>query len=73
MPKANLMNAKKLGEMLSLSRRQIFRLNSSGRIPVPVRIGGSVRWIESEIAAWIDAGCPDRKKWEALRGLKDAG
>ena len=72
MPTANLINAKMFGEMLSLSKRQIFRLNSSGKIPEPVRIGSSTRWIESEIAAWIDTGCPDRKAWEVLKGLKDA-
>ena len=62
-----LLNAKIFGQRLSLSKRQIFRLNACGKIPAPVRIGGAVRWIESEISAWITAGAPDRKTWEALK------
>ena len=62
-----LLTAKALGQMLSLSKRQIFRLNSSGKIPVPIRIGGAVRWAESTIAEWLAAGAPDRKTFEAMR------
>ncbi len=63
-----LLSAKQLGARLSLSKRQIFRLNSCGKIPAPVRIGGSVRWAESTIAAWLQAGAPDRRRWQMLRG-----
>lgn len=62
-----LLTAKAVGEMLSLSKRQIFRLNSCGKIPAPVRIAGSVRWrLETDIKPWISMGCPDRKSFEAL-------
>lgn len=63
-----LLTAQALGEMLSLSKRQIFRLNSSGKIPRPVRIGGSVRWARSTIEQWLDAGTPDRQVFEAMKG-----
>jgi len=62
-----LLTAKALGQMLSLSKRQIFRLNSCGKIPAPIRIGGSVRWSESTIAKWLKAGAPDRKTFEAMQ------
>lgn len=62
-----LLSAKTLGQMLSLSKRQIFRLNSCGKIPKPIKIGGSVRWISDEIAAWIMASCPDRETWEIMK------
>ena len=62
-----LLTAKAVGEMLSLSKRQIFRLNACGRIPAPIRIGGSVRWAENTIAAWLKAGAPDRKTFEAMK------
>jgi len=65
-----LLTAKAVGEMLSLSKRQIFRLNSSGKIPAPVRIGGSVRWVESEISAWIQAETPDRERWQIIKEAK---
>jgi len=54
--------------MLSLSKRQIFRLNSCAKIPAPIRIGGAVRWRVDEIRCWIKAGAPDRKTWKQIRG-----
>jgi len=63
-----LLTAKELGTLLNLSKRQIFRLNSCGKMPVPIRIGGSVRWVNSTIQSWIDMGCPDRQSFEAMRG-----
>lgn len=65
----HLLTAKALGQMLSLSKRQIFRLNSCGKIPSPVRIGGAVRWPAEEISAWLKAGAPDRKTWNARKGV----
>lgn len=66
-----LLTAKALGQMLSLSKRQIFRLNGSGKLPAPIRIGGSIRWAESTIAAWLKAGAPDRKTFEAMQGVSN--
>ena len=66
---SQLLNAKTVGEMLSLSKRQIFRLKSSGRIPAPVKIGGSVRWRQTDITDWIQLDCPDRKTFELMKGV----
>jgi predicted DNA-binding transcriptional regulator AlpA len=65
-----LLTAKQLGVKLNLSKRQIFRLNSCGKLPAPIRIGGSVRWAESTIAKWLAAGAPDRKTFEAMLGVE---
>ena len=62
-----LLTARALGEMLSLSKRQVFRLNSCGKLPAPIRIGGSTRWAESTVLAWLRAGAPDRKEFEARK------
>ena len=62
-----LVCAKELAQTLSLSKRQVFRLNSCGKIPAPIRIGGAVRWSAEEISAWLAAGAPDRKRWEILK------
>ena len=62
-----LLSAKTLAKMLSLSKRQIFRLNSCGKLPVPIRIGGSVRWAEATIAEWLAVGAPDRGTFEAMK------
>ena len=63
-----LLSAKELAKMLSLSKRQIHRLNSCHRLPAPIRIGGSIRWdLERDIKPWLAAGAPDRKSWEAMK------
>jgi len=67
MANTNLLTAKAVGQILSLSKRQIFRLNSSRKIPAPVRINGSVRWRQSDIEYWISWNCPDRKSFEAMK------
>ncbi len=67
-----LLSAKALGQMLSLSKRQIFRLDSCGKIgPAKLKIGGSVRWRQDEVADWLAAGAVDRKTWEAMEGSKN--
>ena len=64
---AKLLNAKTLGIWLNLSKRQIARLNACGRIPRPIKIGGSVRYNAEEAEAWVRSGCPDRETWEAMK------
>jgi prophage regulatory protein len=60
-------DANGLAVTLGLSVRTVRRLDSSGKIPRPVRIGGAVRWRTEEIANWLEAGCPDRQRWEAMK------
>ena len=62
-----LLNAHELARILALSVRQIFRLNASGQIPAPVKIGGSVRWSAIEIQNWIASNTPDRHAWERIK------
>lgn len=53
-----LVNAKELARILSVSERTLYRLKSTGELPLPIVLGGSVRWRLSEIRHWIDQGCP---------------
>jgi len=62
-----LLNAKSLGQLLALSKRQVFRLNTCCLLPSPIRISGAVRWSAQEISAWLTAGAPDRKTWDAMK------
>ena len=64
-----LLTAQGLGQMLSLSKRQIFRLNSCGKLPRPLRIGGAVRWSERTIQRWLTAGAPDRSTFETMQTI----
>lgn len=45
--------------MLGIHVRTVHRLRSAGRLPKPIRFGGSVRWRRRDIEAWIDAECPE--------------
>jgi len=65
MSNTNLISAKTVAQIFSLSKRQVFRLNSSGKIPAPVRVNGAIRWRESDIERWIALSCPDRQTFEA--------
>jgi predicted DNA-binding transcriptional regulator AlpA len=60
-------SARDLKEMLNVSLRQVWRLNSSGKLPKSIRLGGSVRWNRQEIMDWFGAGCPDRKTWDTMK------
>ena len=65
-----LLSAKALGKMLSLSARTIWRLRSSGKMPEPVKVGGAIRWrLEADIKPWIRMGCPDRKEFEQFKEM----
>ena len=63
-----LLSAKAVADVLGVSKRQIFRLNSNGgKIPAPVRIGGSVRWRRSDIEKWIEWGCCSASEFRARK------
>ena len=61
------LNVKDLADCLRVSTRQVHRLNKSGSIPRPQRIGGCTRWRAAEIVAWLEAGSPVRSEWEKQR------
>jgi predicted DNA-binding transcriptional regulator AlpA len=63
-----LLSAEDLARELKISIRSVWRRDSAGQIPPPVRIGRCVRWRSEDIRTWLDAGCPDRRQWEALAG-----
>jgi excisionase family DNA binding protein len=60
-------DAAELARLLRISQRQVYRLRDAGRLPAPLELGGCVRWSLREIEAWLAAGAPRRKDWEAMR------
>jgi predicted DNA-binding transcriptional regulator AlpA len=52
---------------LSLSRAMVAKLRDQGRLPLPIRLGRSVRWRQSELRAWTEAGCPTLDEWQKLK------
>ena len=59
--------ASDVAQLLNVSERHVWTLNSSGRLPRPFRLGRRVLWSRAEIEAWLDAGAPPRSRWEARR------
>lgn len=53
-----LLNTEQVARLLNVGRRSVWRWSHSGRMPAPIRIGGAVRFRNSEILAWISDGCP---------------
>src|SRR5262249_2571520 len=43
---------------------------AANRIPSPVKIGGRPLWRVQELREWVEAACPDRRTWEAMRAGK---
>ena len=62
-----LLTAKDAAKICRLSKRSWFRLSSAQKIPKPVKIGGSVRWKQSDVELWLEWDCPDRKTFEVLK------
>lgn len=60
-------DANRAASLYGVSVRFWWTLHSSGRCPLPVRLGRAVRWDVAELRAWLAAGCPTRDKWAAMR------
>ena len=58
---------KELADALKVSVRTLRRLDAAGRLPLPTKIGRSLRWRCTEIEAWLAAGGPKRREWIAMR------
>jgi len=54
---AAAISAKELAKMLSLSPRTVWRLLSAGKLPKPVSIGGSKRFLMSDVSLFLECGC----------------
>lgn len=54
---SQLISANTFAKMLEISKRTLQRLQSKGELPLPIRLGGSVRWRLDVVEAWIDNGC----------------
>lgn len=59
-----MIDVETVASMLSVSRRHVYTLSDSGRMPRPRKLGAAARWNREEIEKWIADGCPriDRKR-----------
>ncbi len=56
--RARLLDVTMVAIVLNVSPRHVYRLSDAGRMPRPIKLGGSVRWDRSAIDKWIAEGCP---------------
>ncbi len=48
-----LLNVKEVAGMLNIGVSTIWRHVNNGQMPKPIKIGGSVRWRQTDIDQWI--------------------
>lgn len=49
--------AAELAKLLNISTRTLWRLRSAGKLPPPVRLGGAIRWLLTDIEGWLANRC----------------
>lgn len=49
-----LLTRPEVERLTGLSRSTLYKRMRAGSFPEPVKIGGSVRWREDELAEWIE-------------------
>jgi len=62
-----LLTAAEAAEVCSKSLRTWRTWDSAGLIPAPRRIGRSTLWSRRELEDWVEAGCPLRQEWDAMK------
>jgi predicted DNA-binding transcriptional regulator AlpA len=66
----HLIDAKISSRSSGVSEATWWRLHAAGKVPAPVKLGSRTLWRREELVAWIEAGCPSRRQWEAMRKLR---
>jgi predicted DNA-binding transcriptional regulator AlpA len=63
-----LIAAKRFAELMAVSLATFNRMKAAGKLPRPIELSrGCHRWRLAEVRAWIEAGCPPIREWEARR------
>lgn len=57
-----LIDSKQAARLLKVSPRTLWQMQSTGRMPAPVRIGRAVRWSLDVLKRWVEAGCPEQPR-----------
>ena len=66
-----LLSAVEAASVLGISRSGLYALHSSGRLPLPVKLGRRTLWRFAELQDWTIAGCPSREKWLSIKGTQN--
>jgi hypothetical protein len=60
-----------LSQLLDRSVASLHRDDAACRLPAGLKLGASKRWRYLEIVAWVEAGMPDRKTWQAMQANRN--
>jgi predicted DNA-binding transcriptional regulator AlpA len=66
-----LLNARQVASMLGISSRTVWRLKDAEKLPMPVRLGSSVRWDRQSLIRFVDLGC-DIARFDAVQEVRNA-
>ncbi len=66
-----LVSCKTLAKMLSISTRTAWRLLSAGKLPKPISLGGSKRFLMSDIDLFLECDC-NMAKYNARKEAENA-
>ena len=58
-----MVDAKHAATLCGVSRSGWWKLHSSGRCPVPIRLGRKTLWRVAELTDWLNDGCPTGDRW----------
>jgi predicted DNA-binding transcriptional regulator AlpA len=71
-----LLNAEQTGLVLGISRSKLYQMHNAGLLPLPVSLGGCVRWDVNELREWLSARdlktglLPNRQQWLKIMAEK---
>lgn len=68
-PEPLAVDAARAAAICGVSRALWWKLDGSGRCPMPIRLGRRCLWRVDELRAWVGAGCPPRSAWQARQYL----
>jgi len=66
-----LLTVPQVARLLNCGESVIRERDKKGLLPLPIRIGGTIQWRRQELLQWLEADCPARQKWEALKRGKE--
>lgn len=67
LPQAITLSDAQCAAMLGVCKTHWRSMVASGKAPAPLRLGRRILWRKHDVEAWLNAGAPNRDKWERMR------
>ena len=59
-------------QLLGIGKSKFYQMLSAGEIgPKPIMLGGKKMFAPDELRRWVQAGCPNRDNWQAIKDAED--